>query len=186
MKRINRHLGTALLSLTIVTSCVDGPERPVAPRPDVSGSVASPTIAVGVTTSRWNGVIPAGHFKYHNTGNVENTPGLKLELKTNMATDFIISSVVVAPGGQVGWHTHNGPVFINIRRGTLTLLESRGGECERRDVGPGGLTILEQGTGVHNGYNLSTSENVEYATVGWAPRGVPQRVDISPAPACTP
>ncbi len=137
------------------------------------------TAPVGVTVSRWAGVIEAGHFRHHE----EQTTGLKLELKTNMDTDFTLSSVVVNPGGNVGWHTHSGPVFINIRRGTLTLVEYRDGICERRDVGSG-LTILEQGTGVHNAYNL-TGTTVEYATAAWAPHGVPQRIDMAD-PGCVP
>ncbi len=141
--------------------------------------IALATPSVGVTVSRWAGVMEAGHFKHHE----ETTTGLKLELKTNMDTDFTISSVSVNPGGNVGWHSHTGPVFINIRRGTLTLLEFKDGVCERRDVAAG-ATILEQGTGVHNAYNL-TGTTVEYATAAWAPRGVPQRVDM-PDPGCAP
>lgn len=140
---------------------------------------AMATPPVGVTVSRWAGVIEQQHFKYHDV----HGSGLKVVLKTNMDTDFMLSSVVVAPGGNVGWHSHTGPVFINVRSGTLTLLEFHEGVCERRDVGPG-LTILEQGTGVHNGYNL-TGANVEYATAAFAPRGVPQRVD-RPDPGCSP
>lgn len=142
-------------------------------------AAALATPAVGVTVSRWAGTIPEQHFKYHD---VEGS-GLKVELKTNMDADFTMSAVLVAPGGNVGWHSHAGPVFINVRRGTLTLLEYQDGVCERRDVGPG-LTILEQGTGIHNGYNLGEG-NVEYATAAFSPRGVPQRVD-QPDPGCTP
>lgn len=135
------------------------------------------TLPVGVTVSRWAGVIEAGHFTHHE----QQTTGLKLELKINMDTDFTLSSVNVSPGGSVGWHTHTGPVFINVRKGTLTLVEYRDGVCERRDV-VSGLTILEQGTGLHNAYNL-TGATVEYATAAWAPRGVPQRIDM-PDPGC--
>jgi hypothetical protein len=140
-------------------------------------SVATATVPVGVTVSRWTGVMEAGHFKHRQP----HTTGLKFQLMTNMDTDFTISSVVVNPGGNVGWHTHTGPVFINVRKGTLTLLEYRNGACERRDV-TSGQTILEQGTGLHNGYNL-TEATVEYATAAWAPQGVPQRVDM-PDPGC--
>jgi hypothetical protein len=140
-------------------------------------AVVTATVPVGVTVSRWAGVIEAGHFKHHE----EHTTGLKFELKTNMDTDFTMSSVIVNAGGNVGWHTHTGPVFINVRKGTLTLLEYRDGACERRDV-VSGLTILEQGTALHNAYNL-TGATVEYATAAWAPRGVPQRIDM-PDPGC--
>lgn len=174
----------ALTVLAIIaTGCADDSTTAVDPQLRASSGA---TAAKGVSVSRWNGLIPQGHFKYHDGGSAEGNSGLKLEVKANMDADFIVSSVAVAPGGEVGWHTHNGPVFINVRKGTLTLLEMRDGTCERRDVGPGGPTILEQGTGIHNGYNLSTSETVEYATVAWAPRGVPQRVDVSPAPPCVP
>ena len=141
-------------------------------------SLATATAPVGVSVSRWTGVMEAGKFKHE-----QDTTGLEFELEINMDTDFAISSVIVNPGGNVGWHTHTGPVFINVRKGTLTLLEYRDGVCERRDV-VSGLTILEQGTGLHNGYNL-TEATVEYATAAWAPRGVPQRIDM-PDPGCVP
>lgn len=180
MRITKARSGGLVIVLALVTAgCGDAGER--ANGPLRAGDPASRTAAVGVVVSRWAGIIGEGHFKYHDTG---DGPGLRLELKTNMATDFTMSTVVVTPGGNVGWHTHTGPVFINIRSGTLTLLDYHDGACERRDVGPG-LTILEQGTGIHNGYNL-TGQNVEYATAAWAPRGVPQRVDVSPAPPCAP
>ena len=138
--------------------------------------LATATAPVGVTVSRWPGVMEAGKFKHE-----QDTTGLGFELEINIDTDFTISSVIVKAGGNVGWHTHTGPVFINVRKGTLTLLEYRDGVCERRDV-VSGLTILEHGTGHHNGYNL-TEATVEYATAAWAPRGVPQRIDM-PDPGC--
>jgi quercetin dioxygenase-like cupin family protein len=155
------------------------------------GAIAGATAPVGTTTSRYLGFVPRLEppFRYPEEG--ERTAGdhdirqddqLRLQLRTNMDADMTVSTVTVAPGGNVGWHTHNGPVFIVVRRGILTLLD---GECFVREVGPG-ETVLEQGTELHNGYNLSMTMNVEFATVAFAPRGVPQRVDMpAPSPGCS-
>lgn len=177
----HQQFATVVVAATLASGalgCGDDSRDSLGPgrRAGASGNTA----AIGVTVSRWTGKMPEGKFKYDRP---DPGDGLKFDLHTNMVTDFTMSSVTVAPGGSVGWHSHTGPVFINIRAGTLTLLEYHDGVCERRDAGPG-VTILEQGTGIHNGYNLGTS-NVEYATAAWAPSGVPQRVD-RPDPGCAP
>lgn len=153
-------------------------------------AIAGATPPVGTTRSQYLGFLPRLEPPFRYPEHVEHAVGdqgnrqdqLGLQLRTNMDADMTVTTITVAPGGNVGWHTHNGPVFIVVRKGILTLLD---GECFVREVGPG-ETVLEQGSGLHNGYNRSLTVNVEFAAVAFAPHGVPQRVDMpAPSPGCS-
>ena len=45
------------------------------------------------------------------------------ELKAKSAFDLAVSRVVFQPGGHSGWHTHPGPVLIQVLSGVVTFYE---------------------------------------------------------------
>jgi hypothetical protein len=53
-----------------------------------------------------------------------------VEVKANPNLDLAVQRIVFQPGGQSGWHTHPGPVFIQVVSGTMTFYESDDPECE--------------------------------------------------------
>jgi quercetin dioxygenase-like cupin family protein len=95
------------------------------------------------------------------------------------AQDTVLQQMVLAPGGQTGWHTHPGPAVVLIKSGTLTLysLESTG--CVPR-IYSAGQAFVDSGQGhVHLAANQGT-ENVElWVTFFDVPPGGPFRLDAA-------
>jgi quercetin dioxygenase-like cupin family protein len=68
----------------------------------------------------------------------------------------------VQPGAQFPWHTHYGPVIVNVVQGALTLVDSD--TCDERTYAAGtGFVDLGHGH-VHSAYNPGTTETVLVAT----------------------
>lgn len=69
----------------------------------------------------------------------------------------------VQPGARFPWHTHPGPVFVNVVQGSLTLVD--GETCGERTY-PAGTGFVDLGHGhVHSAYNPGTVETVLVATL---------------------
>jgi len=69
----------------------------------------------------------------------------QVEVKAKPTFDLAVQRIVFQPGGQSGWHTHPGPVFIQVVAGTMTFYESDDPECEPivRNAGEGYLDLGE-------------------------------------------
>lgn len=68
----------------------------------------------------------------------------------------------VQPGARFPWHTHPGPVFVNVVQGSLTLVD--GETCDERTY-PAGRGFVDLGHGhIHSAYNPGTVETVLVAT----------------------
>jgi len=52
-----------------------------------------------------------------------------VELHATGISDIVTQSLVIAPGGATGWHSHPGPVFVSVESGTLTSYESDDPTC---------------------------------------------------------
>ena len=53
----------------------------------------------------------------------------QFEVKAKPAFDLAVQDIVFHPGGQSGWHTHPGPVFIQVIKGTMTFYMSDDPNC---------------------------------------------------------
>ena len=72
------------------------------------------TAAVGFTgTPIGRGNLGPFHVK-------SKAAGYDVELKSRDNTDIAVANVVVAAGGNSGWHTHPGPVLVVVKTGTIT------------------------------------------------------------------
>jgi quercetin dioxygenase-like cupin family protein len=113
------------------------------------------------------------------------TPGVNIDaVVISQATvngmDYITKEITIQPGGNTGWHYHNGRVFGVVREGTLTRtmadctdVVSLEGSAVNEDSGP---------NAVHIGRNLGPVPVklwVDYIE----PAGSPQAVD-APDPGC--
>jgi len=90
----------------------------------------------------------------------------------------------VQPEAQFPWHTHPGPVVVNVKRGSLTLVDD---ECVQTNY-PKGTAFVDLGHGhVHTAYNPSdTKEAVLVATFFEAPEDPGALLIPATAPAgCT-
>ena len=54
----------------------------------------------------------------------------KVKAEAEPALDIATQMITFEPGGQSGWHTHPGPVFISVVEGTMTFYESDDPDCQ--------------------------------------------------------
>ncbi|MFI6283757.1 cupin domain-containing protein [Streptomyces sp. NPDC051018] len=104
-----------------------------------------------------------------------------LHLRAEGATDVIVRTVTLAPGGSTGWHYHPGQLLAVVTSGTLTrTLE----DCSVEVTSAGGAFIEPPGPrNRHIARNLG-SEPVELYLTCLLPAGSPLSVDAD-APPCS-
>ena len=116
------------------------------------------------------------------------TPGVGVDvqtLSTNTVdgTDYLVSRITLAPGGETGWHFHPGEVFGVIRQGTMTHYD---GGCLVDEVYNTGSAVAEGiGSGqVHNGRNEGSAPLIMDVTY-INPAGAALSVDVPAPVGCT-
>src|SRR6478609_122714 len=45
-----------------------------------------------------------------------------------------VFKLTIHPGGTGGWHSHSGPVIVNVTQGTASFYEARGSGCVKRTI----------------------------------------------------
>ena len=105
-----------------------------------------------------------------------------VEVKAKPAFDLAVQRIVFQPGGQSGWHTHPGPVFIQVVSGVMTFYESDDPECEPivRSAGQG---YLDVGDHAHIARN-ETGTVAENLVTYLAPPGAALRNDADDPGNC--
>ena len=84
----------------------------------------------------------------------------------------------VQPGAQFPWHSHRGPVIVNIVSGALTYVPA--GTCHSRTFTMG-QAFVDPGHGhVHTAYNPGTEPTVFIATFLEAPEAGPLLIPADP------
>ena len=92
----------------------------------------------------------------------------------------VTARFTIQPGARFPWHSHAGPVVVNVVDGTLTFVET---DCEERDY-PEGTAFVDAGHGhVHSAYNPTSGETVIVATFFEAPAEAPLLIPAD-TPAC--
>ena len=102
---------------------------------------------------------------------------MKLKLKTHHGGTAVVQvddpsrtvdvRYTVQPGARFPWHTHYGPVIVNIISGSLTYIEAD--TCAETPYSPG-QAFVDAGHGhVHSAYNPGTEPTVFIATFFEAP-----------------
>ncbi len=84
-----------------------------------------------------------------------------------------IDRLTLRPGGDSGWHDHDGPVILLVTRGALTNYIVRGRGCVRSQVRQG-HTLLESAGRAHIARNEGTRDVVFYAINNYATGGTGQ------------
>jgi quercetin dioxygenase-like cupin family protein len=114
--------------------------------------------------------------------------GLKLKIKADKGgTDVveerdpsrtIVARYTVQPGAQFPWHSHAGPVVVNVVSGSLTYLGAD--DCVPRTYG-GGQAFVDPGQGhVHTAFNPTAGVTVLVATFFGAPAEGPLLIPAAP------
>jgi hypothetical protein len=106
-----------------------------------------------------------------------------VEVKSTSAVDVAVQTIDFAPGGQSGWHSHPGPVFIQVVSGTMTFYDSDDPSCTPV-VKTAGQGYLDAGEHAHIARNETTVPAQNVVTY-LAPPGVPLRID-APRPGNCP
>jgi len=97
-------------------------------------------------------------------------------LKTRGLSDGYVRYLKIAPGGDTGWHSHPGIVFVLVQAGTLTMYH----DDFTTTVYPAGAGFVESPGDVHDAVNEGATD-LELAVLLLVPKGAPQRID-EPAP----
>jgi quercetin dioxygenase-like cupin family protein len=91
----------------------------------------------------------------------------------------VVVKYTIQPGARFPWHTHYGPVIVNIISGSLTYVDSD--VCGETTYSPG-QAFVDAGHGhVHSAYNPGTGPTVFIATFFEAPETGPLLIPADPA-----
>jgi hypothetical protein len=98
-----------------------------------------------------------------------------VEIKSKPALDLAVQSIVFPGGAYSGWHSHPGPVFIQVVSGVLTFYESDDPTCTAivRTAGQGYLDVGSHAHIARNETNAPAQTLVTY----FAPPGADLRID---------
>jgi len=115
---------------------------------------------------------------------------MKIKIKADGGTEVVrvkdpsrtvVGRFTVQPGAQFPWHTHAGPVFVNVVEGTLVYVET---DCGERAY-PAGTAFVDPGHGhVHSAFNPTDGETVFVATFFEAPPEPDPLLILADTPAC--
>jgi len=82
--------------------------------------------------------------------------------KLKDASRTVVARITVQPGAHFPWHTHPGPVFVNVAQGELVYVLAK--DCVERSY-PMGTAFLDPGQkSVHTAFNPTSGVTVLYAT----------------------
>lgn len=74
----------------------------------------------------------------------------------------VIGRITIQPGARFPWHTHPGPIFVNVTEGELVYIPASG--CVERHYSAG-TTFVDPGRGnAHTAYNASEGVTILMAT----------------------
>lgn len=106
-----------------------------------------------------------------------------LKLKVSDDIDVVSHVITITPGGDTGWHSHPGPVFVTISAGTMTFVYADEPNCTPT-VYEVGDTFIDPGGGrVHIARNLGSTDLVLSATY-LTPVGAAVRIDAPDPGRC--
>jgi len=152
-KRATLILGTTLLMLAaasavnVIPSAALDPPPPITAEPLTSRSVFPDEVNMKIKLKH-----PGGGTMVINVDDPSRTVDVKY---------------TVQPGAQFPWHSHYGPVIVNIVSGSLTYVPA--GTCEERAYSAG-QSFVDAGHGhVHTAYNPGPGPTVFIATFFEAP-----------------
>ena len=107
----------------------------------------------------------------------------KVKIRTKGPSTVAVSELRIAPGGNVGWHSHPGPSFVIVKSGTLTFYDGDDPNCtpQRHEAG---TAYVDPGGDTHIVRNEGAEELVLYVT-RVLPQDAAPRID-EPSPGTCP
>ena len=114
---------------------------------------------------------------------VQQNPNYGAMIKTRGLSDAVVRSLSIAPGGDTGWHSHPGPVFVLVTAGTGSFYFAAD-PTFTPVVYPAGTGFVEGGGDVHI-FRNEGNVDLEATVLFLVPHGAPTRID-EPAPPGAP
>jgi hypothetical protein len=145
--------------------------------------VGSGVAAASHVTQLDPATIPTGFLAAHNS--IGDVPVSALARAVNPdGTDVFIQHVRLGSNSATGWHTHPGPAFVTVVKGSLTYEDAHANAC-RRIVYSSGRGFVDRGFGhVHRA--VAGPEGVDFYVVYFLPPGSETHVIGATAPPeCT-
>lgn len=117
------------------------------------------------------------------TGRAEFTDSVGLQIRykldggrTNVlnmqdASRTLVARFTIQPGAMFPWHTHPGPVIVNVTQGELVYVLAS--DCVERSYPMGTAFVDPGGSNVHTAFNPTDGETVIVATFFDFPLGGP-------------
>jgi quercetin dioxygenase-like cupin family protein len=106
--------------------------------------------------------------------------GERVVVKAKDPSRTVVARFTVQPGAQFPWHTHAGPVIVNVTQGELVYVGAE--DCVERSY-PAGTAFVDAGHGhVHTAYNPTDAPTVFVATFFEAPEAPAPLVIPADAP----
>lgn len=165
-------LSSVLVCLTLAALCAgcgDG-GRSVGPTTTIRDQPGA-----ALTTATNTSVPLARGTFWHPIDLKRETDGWELEMKISPNADLAVSRVLFAAGTHSGWHSHPGPVLVQVLTGTVRFYLANDPTCTPI-VRTAGETYVESGEITHIARN-ETTEPAENLAVYFAPKGAPLRHD---------
>ena len=114
---------------------------------------------------------------------LKTRPQTAINLQSKGSVDVANVTVNVAPGGDSGWHTHPGIVFVTVKSGTITFYNQT---CVGTVHAAGTSFTEANGDGPGIARNESTTVPVELVVTYVVPTGAALRIDTPVAPCVLP
>jgi hypothetical protein len=121
------------------------------------------------------------------SGEAERTrrrrPVWEVEVEARPGLDIATQTITFQPGGQSGWHSHPGPVFISVVSGTMTFYESDDPDCQPivRNAGEGYVDVGKHAHIARNETGAPATNVVTYLV----PPGAALRIDQADPGHCS-
>jgi len=181
-----RFYSSALCAIKKITAVVKG--RPLALAAFVAAFSA---IAVAAVLTPPSGILSAPVFARaifaDPTDLTFTVRGHNQEvIQVNNARETVMQQIVIAPGGNTGWHSHPGPVVVLIKSGQMSFYDGDDPTCTVRTYSAG-QAFIDNGQGhVHIARNESQYHDLElWATYFDVPPGGAFRIDAPDPGNCS-
>lgn len=174
--------GLTLLSLAAgLLGCKDGSAAvdPASKNPGMAASMAATGGAASMNTLLGRSTFEGEHNKI----NIKRKTGdWDIDIKSKPAFDIAVQKIVFPVGSNSGWHSHPGPVFIQVVYGTMTFYQADDPTCSPivRTAGQG---YLDLGLHPHIAVNQSADSVVNIVTY-FAPPGAALKIMADTPPQC--
>jgi quercetin dioxygenase-like cupin family protein len=146
----------------------------------LSSSHAVATPPSGVTGTVW----ARGSFADPTNIKFKVTDGNQQVILARNVQQTVMQSIVIAAGGDTGWHSHPGPVVVLVKSGELTLYSADDLACAPRTYSAG-QAFIDPGQGhVHFARNTGAVNTELWVTYFDVPAGAAFRIDIADPGNC--